>query len=108
MHRSARSDKLLTTGEQNNCLVLESLGNDNIPEVNILYISDLLASARERRPGSGLVVRWMALGQARAQLGVKAAGGRWRGAVARGAPGTLGLGRSESRGPLARTLVDGL
>ncbi len=50
-----------------------------------------------------LVVLWRALGRAPVRLAVKAARGRRRGAVARGALGTLGLGRPESRGPLART-----
>jgi hypothetical protein len=65
---------------------------------------------RRRGPGrdrlrADPLVRWRALGRARARLGVKAAGGQRCGAVARGALGTLGLGRPESRGPLVRTLV---
>jgi hypothetical protein len=51
------------------------------------------------------MARWRACGRAQARLGVKAAGGRWLEAVARGAQGTLGLGRPETRGPLAGTLV---
>ncbi len=55
--------------------------------------------------GSGQMAWWRVFGLAQARLGVKAAGGRWLGAVTLGALGTLGLGRQETRGPLAGTLV---
>jgi hypothetical protein len=51
------------------------------------------------------MARWRACDRAQTRLGVKAAGGRWLGAVVRGAPGTLGLGRQETRGLLTETLV---
>ncbi len=72
----------------------------------------LLACARSPCGGGAglghcrLMVRWMALGRAQARLGAMAAGGLWLWAVARGAPGTLRLGRPKTRGPLAGTLVE--
>jgi hypothetical protein len=84
----------------------------NVPRVGSLKF--LLASARSPcgggaglgwdRARADLMVRWRALGRAQARLGAMAAGGRWFGAVARGA-GTLRLGRPKTRGPLAGTLV---
>ncbi len=45
------------------------------------------------------IARWpgRACGRAHARLGAKAAGGQWLGEVARGAPGTLRLGRPKTR-----------